>query len=75
MDELMQALFNDITDRLLEKYYPKTDFAQCCKVRDEIGCKLWSQLPLEQREQMEELEAMFLASFDQCKALAFSHCA
>ena len=87
MDELMQALFNDITDRLLEKYYPKTDFAQCCKVRYEIGCKLWSQLPLEQRElleelqraydyaQMEELEAMFLASFDQCKALAFSHCA
>ena len=35
MDELMQALFNDITDRLLEKYYPKTDFAQCCKVRDQ----------------------------------------
>ena len=25
--------------------------------------------------QMEELEAMFLASFDQCKALALSHCA
>lgn len=87
MDEPMQALFNDITDRLLEKYYPKTDFAQCCKVRDEIGCKLWSQLPPEQRElleelqraydyaQMKELEAMFLASLDQCKALALSHCA
>ena len=85
MDEPMQALFNDITDRLLEKYYPKTDFAQCCKVRDEIGRTLWSQLPPEQRElleelqrayaQMEELEAMFLASFDQCKALALSHCA
>ena len=87
MDEPMQALFNDITDRLLEKYYPKTDFAQCCKVRDEIGCKLWSQLPPEQRElleelqraydyaQMEELEAILVAYFAQCKALALSHCA
>ena len=87
MDEPMQALFNDITDRLLEKYYPKTDFAQCCKVRDEIGCKLWSQLPLEQRElleelqraydyaQMAELEAMYLAAFDQCAALHRPHTA
>lgn len=85
MDELMQALFNDITDRLLESYYPQTAFAQRCKTRDEIGRKLWTQLPPEQRAQLEELqraydhaqmaemEAMFLASFDQCKSLALSH--
>lgn len=85
MDELMQALFNDITDRLLEKYYPQTTYAENCKTRDEIGCKLWTQLPPEQRAQLEELqraydyaqmaelEAMFLAAFDQCKSLALSH--
>ena len=85
MDELMQALFNDITDRLLESYYPQTAFAQRCAARDEIGRKLWTQLPPAQRAQLEELqraydhaqmaelEAMFLAAFDQCKSLAFSH--
>lgn len=85
MDELMQALFNDITDRLLEKYYPQTAYIENCKTRDEIGRKLWTQLPPEQRAQLEELqraydyaqmaemEAMFLAAFDQCKSLALSH--
>lgn len=85
MDELMQALFNDITDRLLESYYPRTAFAQRCKARDEIGRKLWAQLSPEQKAQLEELqraydfaqmaelEAMFLAAFDQCKSLALSH--
>ena len=85
MDEPMQALFNDITDRLLESYYPQTAFAQRCKTRDEIGRKLWAQLSPEQKAQLEELqraydhaqmaemEAMFLASFDQCKSLAPSH--
>ena len=87
MDELMQALFNDITDRLLGKYYPQTAFAERCAVRDSIGRKLWEWLPPDQKAlleqlqtaydyaQMAELEAMFLASFDQCKALAFSHSA
>ena len=87
MDELMQALFNDITDRLLESYYPQTAFAQRCAARDEIGRKLWTQLPPAQRAQLEELqraydhaqmaelEAMFLAAFDQCKSLALSHSA
>ena len=86
MDELMQALFNDITDRLLESYYSQTAFAERCAARDEIGRVLWTQLPPEQRRQLEdlqraydhaqmaELEAMFLASFDQCKSLALSHC-
>ena len=85
MDDLMQALFNDITDRLLEKYCLRTGYAQRCTARDEIGCALWTQLPPGQRAQLEdlqraydwaqmaELEAMFLASFDQCKSLALPH--
>lgn len=87
MDELMQALFNDITDRLLEKYYGQTAYEERCAKRDEIGRALWTQLPPQQREeleelqraydsvQMSELEAMFLASFDQCKSLALPHSA
>lgn len=86
MDAPMEALFNDITDRLLEKYYLQTDYRNRCRVRDEIGRRLWEQLPAEQRAQLEalqraydhtqmaELEAMFLASFDQCKSLALTHC-
>ena len=72
MDELMQALFDHITDHLLEKYYSQTAFAERCVIRDEIGRKLWEQLPSGQRDQ---LEAMFLASFDQLKSLALSHSA
>ncbi len=87
MDDLMQALFNDILDRLLEKYYGQTAYAQRRMRRDEIGCTLWNQLSQDQKEQLEELqrayddvqmaelEAMFLASFDQCKSLALSHSA
>ena len=87
MDDLMQALFNDILDRLLEKYYGQTAYAQRRMRRDEIGCALWNQLSQDQKEQLEELqrtyddvqmaelEAMFLASFDQCKSLALSHSA
>ena len=87
MDELMQTLFNDITDRLLEKYYPQTAYAERHEEQNRIGRTLWEQLPLEQKEllenlqraydstQMAELEAMFLASFDQLKSLAFSHSA
>ena len=87
MDELMQALFDHITDHLLEKYYGQTAYAERCTARDEIGRKLWEQLPSEQREQLEalqraydhvqmaELEAMFLASFDKLKSLALPHSA
>ena len=85
MDELMQALFDHITDHLLGKYYGQTAYAERCIARDEIGRKLWEQLPPEQKAQLEalqraydyaqmaELEAMFLASFDQLKSLALPH--
>lgn len=87
MDKLMQALFDHITDHLLDKYYPSTAYGERCQKRDEIGRTLWEQLPPEQRTQLEalqraydnaqmaELEAMFLASFDECKSLALSHIA
>ena len=87
MDELMQALYDYILGHLLEKYYAQTDYAERYEARDEIGRKLWEQLPPDQKAlleqlqraydyaQMAELEAMFLASFDQCKSLALSHSA
>ena len=86
MDDLMQALYNHIIDNLLEKYYSQTAYEERCSKRDEIGRTLWEQLPPDQRKlleqlqraydyaQLAELEAMFLASFDQCKFLALSHC-
>lgn len=85
MDDLMQALFDHITDHLLEKYYGQTAYVERCEARDEIGRNLWEQLPPEQKDQLEalqraydytqmaELEAMFLASFDQLKSLALPH--
>ena len=87
MDEIMQVLFNDVIDRLLQKYYDQTAYAARSKSRDEIGRRLWTQLPPSQRAlleelqraydaaQMAELEAVFLAAFDQCKTLARSHSA
>lgn len=87
MDELMQVLYDHITEHLLGKYCDQTDYEERRTARDEIGRKLWEQLNPEQKEQLEslqraydhtqmaELEAMFLASFDQCKSLALSHSA
>ena len=87
MDKLMEALFDYITDELLEKYCAQTAYAERAKARDEVGRRLWEQLPPDQKAlleqlqraydytQMAELEAMFLASFDQCKSLALSHSA
>ena len=87
MDEIMQVLFNDVIDRLLQKYYDQTAYAARCKSRDEIGRRLWTQLPPSQRAlleelqraydaaQMAELEAVFLAAFDQCAALHRPHTA
>jgi len=87
MDKLMQALFDYITDYLLEKYYSQTGYAERTKTRDAIGRRLWEQLDLEQRSlledlqraydytQMAELEAMFLAVFDEVSTMFRSHIA
>ena len=87
MDELMQALYNYLIDYQLDNYYGQTQFEARRARRDQIGRQLWTQLGPEQRElleelqraydyaQLAELEAMFLASFDQCKALALTHAA
>ena len=86
MDRLMQSLFNCITDCTLEKYYEPTGVWRYWDERDAIGRVLWEQLPPEQklelealqraydRAQMAELEAMFLASFDQIIAMHLPHC-
>ena len=85
MNELMQALYTYLIDYQLEGYYGQTEYDARRKKRDQIGRQLWEQLGPEQREllealqraydctQLSELEAMFLASFDQCKALALTH--
>ena len=87
MNELMQALYTYLIDYQLEDYYGQTEYEARRKKRDQIGRQLWEQLGPEQREllealqraydctQLSELEAMFLASFDQCKALALTHTA
>ena len=49
MDELMQALYEYILGHLLEKYYAQTDYAERYKARDEIGRRLWEQLPSDQK--------------------------
>ena len=74
MNELMQALYTYLIDYQLEDYYGQTEYEARRKKRDQIGRQLWEAL---QRAydctQLSELEAMFLASFDQCKALALTH--
>ena len=87
MDKLMQALFDYVIDYLLEKYCEKTAYAERARARDEVGRRLWEQLEGEQRDlleqlqraydytQMAELEAMFLAAFDEINALSRSHIA
>ena len=87
MDSLMEALFDHITDHLLEPYCTQTAYAERAEARDAIGRRLWNQLEGEQRDlleqlqraydytQMAELEAMFLASFDEVNALHRRHIA
>lgn len=87
MDKLMQTLFDHAVENLLEPYYARTAYAQRIRVRDEVGRTLWGQLEGEQRElleqlqraydyaQMAELEAMFLAAFDEGISLLRRHTA
>ena len=85
MDKLMETLYDYILDNTLEEYYGATDYYAQRQRRDEAGRALWERLPPEHRELLEEvqrsygrtegceLEAMFLASFDQWSALLRSH--
>lgn len=85
MDNLMQTLFYHIIDHTYARYLDKTAYAALAGQRDAVGRRLWERLNSEDRELLEELqrgydrtqmaefEAIYLASFDQCKALAQSH--
>ena len=87
MDKLMQAILYHIEDDLLEAYCKQTAYAERRRARDLIGRKLWELLNEEQRKLLEELqeaydstqdaelEAMFLASFDEVNALYRRHIA
>ena len=85
MDEVMQELFYHILENTLERYYPCTAYEQWRGKRDAAGRTLWEQLPPAQKLLLEELqrsydrtencelEAMFLASYDQCASLLSGH--
>lgn len=87
MDTLMQALFGHLMENQLALYCARTALAERERARDEVGRRLWEQLEGEQRAlleelqraydyaQMAELEAMYLAAFDQCAALHRPHTA
>lgn len=87
MDKLMEALFDYITDELLEKYCTQTAYAERAEARDAVGRRLWEQLEGEQRKLLEqlqraydqaqaaELKAMFLASFDVLNSMSRRHIA
>lgn len=85
MSEVMQILFDHIIDHTLDTYCLQTKRMQYQVSRDNLSRKLTAQLTEEQQEmfeeyqkyshqtQMEELYAMFLASFDQSAALLSRH--
>ena len=85
MDAVMQELFYYIIENTLERYYSCTAYEQWRDKRDAVGRELWEQLPPAQKRLLEELqrsydrtencelEAMFLAAFDQCAALLSGH--
>ena len=86
MTKLMETLYDYILDNTLEQYYNETAFHEWYEKRETVGRELWEQLPPEQklklealqhaydRAQLAELEAMFLASFDEIIALYRPHC-
>lgn len=87
MNKLMESLYDYILDHTLEQYYKETDYYRQHEKRDAVGRKLWEQLPPNQRLLLEEvqraydstadceLEAMFLAAFDEWSALSQRHTA
>lgn len=87
MDKLMEPLYDYILDSTLEEYYKETAYQKWQKRRDAVGRELWEQLPPAQRQLLEEvqraydrtagceLEAMFLAAFDECMSLTRRHTA
>ena len=82
MPDLMQTLFDYIIEHTHEIYCQQTGRASYQVQRKSVYGKLWDQLTADQRElfeeydyfnnqvQMEELYAMFLATFDQSAALS-----
>ena len=87
MPDLMQTLFDYILDHTLDTYCLQTKRAMYEVYRNSASVKLQNQLTEEQQElfeefqqyndkvQMEELYAMFLAAFDQSAALFSRHTA
>lgn len=85
MDDLMQTLYDHLLEKNYGGYLAQTAYAERCADRDEVGRALWERLEPEERAlleelqraydrtQMAELEAMFLAGFDQRGALARPH--
>ncbi len=87
MTKLMETLYDYILDNTLERYYNETAFHECYEKREAVGRELWEQLTPDQKLLLEEvqraydrtasceLEAMFLAAFDEWCALNRRHTA
>jgi len=87
MTKLMETLYDYILDNTLERYYNETAFHEWYEKRETVGRELWEQLAPDQKRLLEELqraydrtagcelEAMFLAAFDEWCALDRRHTA
>ena len=85
MTKLMETLYDYILDNTLEHYYNETAFHEWYEKREAVGRELWEQLTPDQKLLLEEvqraydrtanceLEAMFLAAFDEWCALNQRH--
>ena len=72
MDTLMQALFGHLMENQLALYYARTALAE---LEGEQRALLEELQRAYDYAQMAELEAMYLAAFDQCAALHRPHTA
>lgn len=85
MTPLMETLYDYILAQTLEQYYHETAYYEYRTKRDAVGRELWERLSPTQRLMLEELqcaydrtelcelEAMFLAAFDECHSLMQRH--
>ena len=85
MTSVMNPLYEYVLEHILEQYYHETAYYEYRAKRDAVGRELWEQLPANQRRLLEELqraydraelcelEAMFLAAFDECCSLMQRH--
>lgn len=85
MTPVMEPLYDYILEHTFEQYLQETAYRGYSAKRDAVGRELWEQLSPDQRRLLEDLqraydrtglcqlEAMFLAAFDEYCALTRRH--